>query len=212
MSLKGSANMHKYRLYLVTDEHQDIEALTFVINEAIAGGVTMVQIREKHGDIRAFIQRAMVIKTLLLNTGIPLIINDRVDVALAVDADGVHLGQSDMPADIARQLIGPDKLLGLSVENEMQLEHAQSLPIDYLGISAIFPTPTKTDTVYAWGIDGLNKAVKASKLPLVAIGGINKENIQTVAKTHVAGIALVSAICHAKSPKIACEELNQLIG
>jgi thiamine-phosphate pyrophosphorylase len=204
--------MNKYRLYLVTDEHQDIEALTFVIKEAIAGGVTMVQIREKHGDIRAFIQRAMVIKNLLLNTDVPLIINDRIDVALAVDADGVHLGQSDMPADMARHLIGPDKLLGLSVENEAQLEHAQSLPIDYLGISAIFPTPTKTDTVYAWGIDGLNKAVKVSKLPLVAIGGINKENIQTVAATRVAGIALVSAICHAQSPKIACEELNQLIG
>lgn len=149
--------MYDYRLYLVTDEHQDIEQLEFVIREAIAGGVTMVQLREKHGDIRAFIQRAEAIKPMLQAAGIPLIINDRVDVALAVDADGVHLGQSDMPADVARRLIGEGKILGLSVENEQQLEAAQSLPLDYLGLSAIFPTPTKTDTVYAWGLEALPK-------------------------------------------------------
>ncbi|NVP01072.1 thiamine phosphate synthase, partial [Photobacterium damselae subsp. damselae] len=105
--------MHNYRLYLVTDENQDIETLKFVIKEAIAGGVTMVQLREKHGNVQEFIHRALVVKALLINTGIPLIINDRVDVALAVDADGIHLGQSDMPVAIARRLLGNDKIIGL---------------------------------------------------------------------------------------------------
>ncbi|MCV5688428.1 thiamine phosphate synthase, partial [Escherichia coli] len=98
----------------------------------------MVQVREKHGDVRAFIELAQAVKTILEGTGVPLIINDRVDVALAVDADGVHLGQSDMPAEIARQLIGPNKILGLSIETEEQLVEADSLPIDYIGLSAIF--------------------------------------------------------------------------
>ena len=148
---------------------------------------------------------------MLKAAGIPLIINDRVDVALAVDADGVHLGQSDMPADIARRLIGEDKILGLSVENEKQLEAAQSLPVDYLGLSAIFPTPTKTNTVYAWGLDGLAKASKYSQLPLVAIGGINESNIRSVVEAGADGIALVSAICHADSPKDASQQLLTLM-
>lgn len=201
-----------YTLYLVTDDQQDIDTLCHVVAEAIKGGVTMVQIREKHGDVRAFIERSLAIKEVLKNSGVPLIINDRVDVALAVQADGVHLGQSDMPANLARQLIGPDMILGLSVENETQLREAQELPVDYLGISAIFSTPTKTNIIKEWGIDGLTKAVKESQLPLVAIGGINETNIKKIADTQVDGIALVSAICHATSPKQASEGLLELMG
>lgn len=198
---------NSYKLYLVTDDKQDIDTLCNVVKEAVKGGVTMVQIREKHGDIRAFIERSIEVKNVLKNSGVPLIINDRVDVALAVQADGVHLGQSDMPANLARQLIGPDMILGLSVENETQLREAQDLPVDYLGISAIFSTPTKTNIIKEWGIDGLTKAVKESKLPLVAIGGINEANIREIVGTGVDGIALVSAICHAVSPKQASREL-----
>ncbi len=201
-----------YTLYLVTDDQQDIDTLCYVVAEAIKGGVTMVQIREKHGDVRAFIERSLAIKKVLKDSGVPLIINDRVDVALAVQADGVHLGQSDMPVNLARQLIGPDMILGLSVENETQLREAQDLPVDYLGISAIFSTPTKTNIIKEWGIDGLTKAVKESKLPLVAIGGINETNIKQIADTQVDGIALVSAICHATSPKQASEGLLELMG
>ncbi len=201
-----------YTLYLVTDDQQDIDTLCHVVAEAIKGGVTMVQIREKHGDVRAFIERSLAIKKVLKDSGVPLIINDRVDVALAVQADGVHLGQSDMPANLARQLIGPDMILGLSVENETQLREAQDLPVDYLGISAIFSTPTKTNIIKEWGIDGLIKAVKESQLPLVAIGGINETNIKKIADTQVDGIALVSAICHATSPKQASEALLELMG
>ena len=198
---------NSYKLYLVTDDKQDIDTLCNVVKEAVKGGVTMVQIREKHGDIRAFIERSIAVRNVLKNSGVPLIINDRVDVALAVQADGVHLGQSDMPANLARQLIGPDMILGLSVENETQLRDAQDLPVDYLGISAIFSTPTKTNIIKEWGIDGLTKAVKESKRPLVAIGGINEANIREIVGTGVDGIALVSAICHAVSPKQASREL-----
>ncbi|PQJ84800.1 thiamine phosphate synthase [Aliivibrio sifiae] len=201
-----------YKLYLVTDDKQSISELCYVVAEAIKGGVTMVQIREKHGDVRQFIERSAAVKQVLEGSGVPLIINDRVDVALAVKADGVHLGQTDMPASLARKLIGPDMILGLSVENETQLREAQELPVDYLGISAIFSTPTKTNIIKEWGIDGLTKAVKESRLPLVAIGGINEMNIKEIADTQVSGIALVSAICHAESPKQASEELLGLMG
>lgn len=199
--------MSPYTLYLVTDDKQDIDTFSSVLTEAVKGGVTMVQVREKHGDVRAFIERALCAKSILAGTGVPLIINDRVDVALAVDADGVHLGQSDMPATLARKLLGEDKMLGLSVESKSQLEEAKMLPVDYLGISAIFSTPTKSDVKYEWGIEGLVHAVKGSPFPTVAIGGINESNLVDVVTTGVHGIALVSAICHATSPKIAAENL-----
>ena len=199
--------MNPYRLYLVTDDQLELDTLTKVVSEAVHGGVTMVQVREKHGDVRAFIERAQAIKKLLQGTSVPLIINDRVDVALAIDAEGVHLGQSDMPATLARQLIGPDKLLGLSVETEQQLQEAQLLPVDYLGISAIFTTPTKTDLKKQWGIAGLRQAVAYSTLPLVAIGGINDTNLTDIVATGVDGIALVAAICQAHCPRIAAQDL-----
>lgn len=203
--------MNPYRSYLVTDDQQDLATLKHVVQQAIEGGVTMVQVREKHGDVRAFIERAKAVKAILKQTDIPLIINDRVDVALAVDADGVHLGQSDMPASVARVLIGPDKLLGLSIENEQQLDEADSLPIDYIGLSAIFATPTKTNTKKHWGIEGLQLALSRTSLPIVAIGGINQDNIPQLCATGVQGLALVSAICHADDPKSAARYLRQLM-
>ncbi|CAH1538891.1 Thiamine-phosphate synthase [Vibrio owensii] len=203
--------MNAYRLYLVTDDQQDLATLKRVVRKAVEGGVTMVQVREKHGDVRAFIERAQAVKDILKDTDVPLIINDRVDVALAVDADGVHLGQSDMPAIIARELIGPNKILGLSIENEEQLAEADSLPIDYIGLSAIFSTPTKTNTKKHWGIDGLKMALETTSLPIVAIGGINESNIPQLSATGVHGLALVSAICHAEDPKEASEYLLGLM-
>ena len=203
--------MNPYTLYLVTDDQQDIKTLSHVVEQAIKGAVTAVQVREKHGDIRAFLQRAQAIKSVLEGSNVPLIINDRVDVALAVQADGIHLGQSDMPAEVARGLVGDKMLIGLSVENEEQLKAAQLLPIDYIGLSAIFSTPTKTDIKKEWGIEGLRKAVQFSRFPVVAIGGINESNIAQIAQTNTAGIALVSAICHSNSPQQASSQLRQLI-
>lgn len=198
-------------LYLVTDEHMDDSALEFIVAQAVAGGVCMVQLREKETDIRRFIKRAGMLKKLLCESGVPLIINDRVDVALAVDADGVHLGQSDMPAAVARRLIGDHKILGLSVECQEELELAQELPVDYLGLSAIFSTPTKTDTKKEWGIEGLKKAVAYSAKPIVAIGGIDAANIRQISDAGASDIALVSAICSAKDPQQVTKDLLKLI-
>lgn len=203
--------MNPYRLYLVTDDQQDLATLKHVVQQAVSGGVTMVQVREKHGDIRAFIERARAVKVLLEGTGVALIINDRIDVALAVDADGVHLGQSDMPVELARQLIGKNKILGLSIEDENQLIIANSLPIDYIGLSAIFPTASKTNTKKHWGLEGLTMALRCTSLPIVAIGGINESNIPALCKTGVQGLAIVSAICHAQDPKAASANLLNLI-
>ncbi|GMM90979.1 thiamine phosphate synthase [Vibrio fortis] len=201
-----------YKLYLVTDDQQDLATLEHVVELSVVGGVTMVQVREKHGDVRAFIERAQRVKAILSGTGVPLIINDRVDVALAVDADGLHLGQSDMPAEMARQLIGEDKILGLSIENEQQLKEAEHLPIDYIGLSAIFATPTKTNTKKHWGVEGLKSALETTKLPIVGIGGINESNIPELMATGVHGLALVSAICQADDPKAAAQHLLSLMG
>ncbi|GAL16652.1 thiamin-phosphate pyrophosphorylase [Vibrio maritimus] len=203
--------LNPYRLYLVTDEKQDIDTLLQVVKQAVEGGVTMVQLREKHHDVRAFISKAKAVKQVLAGTGVPLIINDRVDVALAVEAEGVHLGQTDMPAAQARKLIGDDRILGLSIESEAQLEEAKSLPIDYIGLSAIFATPTKTNTKTHWGLSGLTEALKKTALPVVAIGGINEANLTDVASTGVHGVAIVSAISHAPSPKDAASKLLNLM-
>ncbi len=206
-----SVKISPYSLYLVTDDKQDLETLKNVVKEAVAGGVTMVQVRQKHQDIRCFIETALAVKAILQGSGVPLIINDRVDVALAIDADGVHLGQSDMPTDTARRLLGKDKLLGLSIENEQQLIEAESLPVDYLGLSAIFATATKTNIKKEWGIEGLAKAVAQSSFPIVAIGGINAANLEAIIGTGVDGVALVSAICHASSPKNAAKKFRAFI-
>lgn len=204
--------MNPYRLYLVTDDRQSVDTLQHVVREAVLGGVTMVQVREKHGDVRAFIERAEAVKAVLRGSGVPLIINDRVDVALAVNADGVHLGQSDMPATYARHLLGPERLLGLSVETEQQLFESESLPVDYLGLSAIFATPTKTDLKKHWGIAGLKRALGVSSRPIVAIGGINQGNLPEISRTGVHGVALVSAICDAPCPQTAARELGRIMG
>lgn len=200
--------MNPYRLCLVTDDSHNFKTLTRVVSLAVKGGVTMVQLREKNRDLRAFIERAIAVKEVLREKNTPLIINDRVDVALAVDAAGVHLGQSDMPVPLARRLLGDEKLLGLSVENAEQLHEANSLPVDYIGLSAIFSTPTKADTKKAWGIDGLNWALRNTSLPVVAIGGINESNLNAVVATGVHGIAVVSAICQAENPDKAARRFK----
>lgn len=201
-------NREQLRLYLVTD--RDVcqgRDLLEIISQAIEGGVTMVQLREKNCDTRQFIDIATKIKELLKPKHIPLIINDRVDVALAVDADGVHIGQSDMPYDMARKLLGADKIIGLSVENMEDVVEANKLNVDYIGVSPVFATPTKTDTAQPFGLEGLRKAVELSIHPTVAIGGINKKTVKDVMACGVDGVAVVSAIIGADNPKEAAKKL-----
>jgi thiamine-phosphate diphosphorylase len=196
-------------LYLVTDRRM-LKGLTLIdlIRKAVAGGATVVQLREKECSSREFYQLAIMIKKII-PPEIPLIINDRLDIALAVGADGLHLGQSDLPVEIARKLLGSEALLGLSVENIEQLKEANRLPLDYLAISPIFPTPTKTDfSQPAWGLEGLRLARSLTDLPLVAIGGINEENAAEVIQAGADGLAVVSAICASADPEQAARTLK----
>jgi len=150
---------NQLKLYLVTDRRLcSGRKLEDIVLEAVEGGVTMVQLREKEASTREFIDIALNLKSLLAPYGVPLIINDRVDVAIASGADGVHLGQSDMPCSTARALLGPDKIIGLSIEDLSQIEEANSLDIDYIGISPVFSTPTKTDTAPPLGLAGIAEA------------------------------------------------------
>lgn len=198
------------KLYLVTDRDLSLgRSLEEVVREAVAGGVTMVQLREKDAATGEFIELGRRLKAVLKPLGIPLIINDRVDVALAVDADGVHIGQSDMSYADARRLLGPDKIIGLSVENFKDLEVANELDVNYIGISPVYGTPTKTDTAEPFGLEGLRKAVQMSAHPTVAIGGMNVSTAGDVIATGCDGVAVVSAICSAPSPRDAAEELKR---
>lgn len=196
------------KLYLVTDRDLSLgRSLEEVVREAVAGGVTMVQLREKDASTGEFVELGRKLMTVLKPLGVPLIINDRVDVALAVDADGVHIGQSDMPYADARRLLGHDKIIGLSVENFEDLDIANTLDVDYVGISPVYGTPTKTDTAEPFGLEGLRKAVQMSAHPTVAIGGMNASTIGEVIAAGADGVAVVSAICSASSPRAAAAEL-----
>lgn len=200
------------KLYLVTDRDLSLgRTLEEVVSEAVAGGVSIVQLREKDAPTGDFVQLAMRLKEMLRPFGVPLIINDRVDVALAVDAEGVHIGQSDMPYEIARKLLGPDKIIGLSVESMDDVLRANELDVDYIGISPVYGTPTKTDTAEPFGLEGLRKAVAMSVHPTVAIGGMNASTIGEVISSGVDGVAVVSAICSASSPRDAASELLQIV-
>jgi len=199
-------------LMLVTDRGLcGSRSVEDVVMQAIAGGVDCVQLREKQLDTRGFVERALRLKQTMRSTGVPLIINDRVDVALAAEADGVHLGQEDMPVPIARQLLGANSIIGLSVENWAQVERAQDLDVAYLGVSPIFKTLTKTDTKGAWGLGGLARIQSFSRHPLIGIGGLNQANIAEVVTAGAHGVAVVSAICSALDPMQAARELLQCI-
>ena len=200
------------KLYLVTDRDLSLgRSLEEVVTEAVAGGVTVVQLREKDASAGEFIALARRLMLLLRPLGIPLIINDRVDVALAADADGVHIGQSDMSCEDARRLLGPDKIIGLSVESFDDIAQANALDVDYVGISPVYGTPTKTDTAEPFGLDGLRKAVRMSVHPVVAIGGMNAATIADVMAAGADGVAVVSAICSAENVREASAELKAIV-
>lgn len=200
------------KLYLVTDRSLSLgRSLEDVVAEAVAGGVTIVQLREKDAPTGEFVDLAKRLMKLLKPLGIPLIINDRVDVALAADADGVHVGQSDMSVEDVRRLVGPDKIVGLSVENLDDLMKANELDVDYVGISPVYGTPTKTDTAEPFGLEGLKEVVRLSAHPTVAIGGMNASTAAGVMAVGTDGIAVVSAISSAENIKEATKELRFIV-
>ncbi|QKZ14917.1 thiamine phosphate synthase [Spirosoma sp. KUDC1026] len=202
------------RVYLVTDSDISQRAghtVPFVVEEACRAGIRWVQLREKTMSTRSFVELGLTFKTITQRYGARLIVNDRIDVALAIDANGVHIGQDDMPYPLVRKLLGPDKLIGLSVNNMIELLASQAYAdIDYLGVAAIFATPTKLDTVSELGALGLRDICLKTHLPTFAIGGINATNLQSIGQTGVTGVAVVSAICGHPSPYDAARQLIQL--
>lgn len=203
-----------YSLYLVTDRGLALGRDTVnIVRAAITGGVTCVQLREKHCATRAFIEEARALKALLdtLANKIPLIINDRLDIALAIGADGVHLGQTDMPIHDARRLVGPSMIIGISAESIADAIRAETEGADYIGISPVFATPTKADTAPPLGLEGIRQIRAAVSLPLVAIGGIQEENASAVIRAGADGVAVVSAIVAAACPRKAASALKQQI-
>lgn len=199
-------------LYLVTDRGlAGGRSLPEIVRAAVAGGASVVQLREKDIPTRAFVDVAKQFKALLAGSGVPLIVNDRVDVALAADADGVHVGQDDMEVADVRRLIGPSRILGLSVETLDQARAAEDWDVDYYGVSPIFATPTKTDTRGAWGIDGLRALRERTDRPLVAIGGLHVGNAAEVVAAGADGVAVVSAICAAGDPRAAAADLRRVV-
>jgi thiamine-phosphate pyrophosphorylase len=199
-------------LYFVTDRGLcGQRSLVDVVFQAIRGGAACVQLREKSAPTRAFVEEAQKIKELMAPFHVPLVINDRIDVALAVGADGVHVGQDDMPYEIARKLMGPKAIIGLSVETWEDVERAERLDADYLGVSPIFATPTKTDTKEPWGLDGLARIRACSRHSLVAIGGLNASNAEAAVMAGADGVAVVSAICASPDPLATSRELTDSI-
>ncbi|MGO5066158.1 thiamine phosphate synthase [Clostridium sp. LCP25S3_F8] len=197
-----------YELYLITDRRfLKGRELKKVIEDAILGGVTIVQVREKDISTREFFKVAKEVKEVTDYYKVPIIINDRLDIAQAIDADGVHLGQKDMPLNIARKILGKDKIIGISVGNVEEALEAENNGADYLGIGTIFPTGSKKDVDAIIGIDGLSQVKNSISIPSVAIGGINKTNFKDVLKTGIEGISVISAILDEDNVRLAANNL-----
>ena len=201
-----------YYVYLVTDRGLSRGRSTLeILQSAVRGGVTCVQLREKNCPIREFIEQANSAKAYLSAHAIPLIINDRLDVAQAVGADGVHLGQSDMPLNVAREIVKDSMIIGISAESLQDAIEAETGGADYIGVSPIYGTPTKTDTAPPLGLEGLREIRKAVRIPLVGIGGLTKDNAGEVIKHGADGVAVVSAIVSADDPELATRELLKTV-
>ena len=196
-------------LYLVTDEAAKCRhSLLETVQRAVDGGVTIVQYRSTNPDAGTCYREALPIRVFLASRGVPFIVNNRIDLALALDADGVHIGQRDLPVPAVRAMIGPDRILGLSVSNADQLRAVDAALVDYLGMGPVFPTISKLNAPPVLGVDGFAALASQSPLPVVAIGGLDAERARLVRATGAAsGIAVVSAICGAEDPEAAARAL-----
>ena len=183
-----------YTLYLVTDRSvMSAKSLEQAVEQAIQGGCTIVQLREKNISSREFFETAQRVKQITDSYHIPLIINDRTDICLAVNAAGIHVGQQDLPAKVVRSIIGPDKIIGVSAATLSEAMQAEQDGADYLGVGAMFATSTKTNTRPVT-VEQLSQIKQSVQIPVVAIGGIQSSNAATLTKTGIDGIAVVSAI------------------
>lgn len=195
-------------MYFITDStNYSEEEFLYRVEQALMGGITLLQLREKDKSTREYMDLAEKVHTLTKKYNVPLIIDDRVDVALAIDAEGVHVGQSDMPVSTARKLMGDDKIVGATTKTVPQALEAYEQGADYLGVGAIYPTTTKVKTVLT-STETLGNICSAVPIPVNAIGGLNKDNIDVLKGIPIAGICVVSAIMKADDPKQAAVELQ----
>jgi thiamine-phosphate pyrophosphorylase len=202
-----------WSLYLVADtEFAAGKDLVPLVREAVLGGVTVVQLRAKNLGTRDFLELALRMSAALKKKSVPLIINDRTDIALACGAEGVHLGQDDMPLPDARRLLGPDKVIGISVNTINEAAEAERLGADYLGLGPIYGTSTKQTVLPVLGPEGIQRVKRHIGIPIIAIGGINAANAGAVKKAGADGIAVVSAILSAKDARQATAELKNILG
>ena len=178
---------------------------------AVAGGVTMVQLRDKDASSAQMIATGRALKAALNGTGVPLTVNDDVEAAIAIGADGLHIGQDDMDAQTARRMIGPDMILGLSVETEALAAAVDPAVVDYIGAGPVFATATKPGHKPPVGMEGLARLVAAIPLPAVAIGGLKTSHVEEVLKSGARGLAVVSAICGQPDPQAAARQLSEAI-
>jgi len=203
-------NSIDYSLYLVTDrELMAAASIEECVEQAVSGGCTVVQLREKTASSREFYETAARVRKVTANLGVPLLINDRADIALAVNADGVHIGPEDLPLEAARRIMGKNAIIGVSVSNSAEAEAAADTGADYLGVGAMFATGTKPDANIT-GMDELRRIRAAVKIPIVVIGGINKNTVPLFAGTGIDGIAVVSAVVAQRDASGAARELKTL--
>ena len=197
-------------LYAVTDRSWVGEKTLYEqVKASLDGGITLLQLREKEMPYEDFLREAKDVKALAASYGVPLMINDNVDLALAVDADGVHVGQSDMEAGSVREKLGQDKIIGVSARTVLEALRAEKAGADYLGVGAVFSTSTKEDAdVIAW--ETLKEICQSVSIPVVAIGGIKKDNVMQLAGSGAAGISVISSIYGQPDIRTACEELLAL--
>lgn len=204
-------NKKSLLLYAVTDRRwSDNDTFYNHIEESLEGGVTFLQLREKNLDMDSFFKEAIKVKELCTKYNVPFIINDNVEIALKSNADGIHVGQDDMDAKKVRKLIGKEKILGVSVQTVEQALFAQEQGANYLGVGAIFTTTSKDDAKNV-NINTLKEICNAVNIPVVAIGGIDKDNIKQLSKTGINGIAVISAIYASKNIKNATAKLKELV-
>lgn len=195
-------------LYLITDStYHTADSLLATVDEALAGGATLVQLREKDAGGRAYLALAERVKAVTDRYGVPLIIDDRADVALACDAAGVHVGAEDLPVESVRRLLGPDKIVGATAKTIEAAVSAYAQGADYLGTGAVYPTTTHVTTKIT-PVETLNAICRAVPIPVIAIGGLTADNMGVLANSPIAGVAVVSAVMKAEDPRLAAETLR----
>jgi thiamine-phosphate pyrophosphorylase len=201
-----------WSIYVITDRRvAGDRSILDVVRAAVQGGASVVQLREKTATTREMVELGQALHEITRQAGIPLIVNDRLDVALAIGAEGVHVGHDDMPVSLARRLIGPDLILGASPETLEEARQMERDGADYLGVGDVYGTPSKSDAGAPIGVEGLAEVIRAVSLPVVAIGGITLENAGPVIQAGAAGVAVISAVVGAPDPEAAARRLREIV-